>query len=86
VEARRFWRSGKLAGLTGLVHAVTLRGDEVDLHTEGGTRITYVIGDEGEAAILAATSFPTLNVNDGSIEYVDLRFRNKVYLKRVGEE
>lgn len=62
--------------------SVTLRGDEIDLHTKGDTRITYVIGREGDAATLAATSFPSLNVNDGSIEYIDLRFQNKVYLKR----
>jgi len=67
------------------IHSVTLRGDEIDLHTKVGTRITYVIGNEGQAAILASTSFPTLNLNDGSLEYVDLRFENKVYLKRKGE-
>lgn len=74
-----------MRGLGADIVSVTLRSDEIDLHTEGGTRITYVIGKEGEAAILAATSFPDLDVNDGSIEYVDLRFQNKVYLKRVGE-
>jgi len=74
-----------MRGLGADINSVTLRGDEVDLHTKAGTRITYVIGDEGEAAILAATTFPTLKLNDGSIDYIDLRFRNKVYLKRVGE-
>lgn len=74
-----------MRGLGADIASVTLRGDEVDLHTKAGTRITYVIGDEGEAAILAATSFPSLKLNDGSIEYIDLRFQNKVYLKRNGE-
>jgi hypothetical protein len=74
-----------MRGLSADIGSVTLRGDEVDLHTRAGTRITYVIGKEGEAAILAATSFPSLNLNNGSIEYVDLRFQNKVYLKRRGE-
>ena len=74
-----------MRGLGADIRSVTLRGDEVDLHTEAGTRITYVIGKEGEAAILAATSFPTLKLNDGSIEYIDLRFQNKVYLKRKGQ-
>lgn len=67
------------------IRSVTLRDDEIDLHTRAGTRITYVIGEEGQAAILASTAFPTINVNDGSIDYVDLRFDNKVYLKRTGE-
>jgi len=74
-----------MRGLGADIGSVTLRGDEVDLHTKAGTRITYVIGKEGEAAVLAATSFPNLELNDGSIEYIDLRFQNKVYLKRRGE-
>lgn len=74
-----------MRGLGADIGSVTLRGDEIDLHTKAGTRITYVIGKEGEAAILAATSFPTLKLNDGSIEYIDLRFQNKVYLKRKGQ-
>ncbi len=74
-----------MRGLGADIRSVTLRGDEIDLHTKAGTRITYVIGKEGEAAILAATSFPGLKLNDGSIEYVDLRFQNKIYVKRVGQ-
>lgn len=74
-----------MRGLGADISSVTLRGDEIDLHTNAGTRITYVIGKEGEAAILAATSFPSLKLNDGSIEYIDLRFQNKVYLKRKGQ-
>ncbi|HEX5774697.1 MAG TPA: hypothetical protein VFY28_01905 [Candidatus Paceibacterota bacterium] len=68
------------------IRSVTLRGDEIDLHTRAGTRITYVIGKEGQAAVLASTAFPTLDLNDDSIEYVDLRFENKVYLKRTDEQ
>lgn len=74
-----------MRGLNADIVSVTLRNDEIDLHTEGGTRITYVIGKEDLAATLAATTFPNLNLNDGSIQYVDLRFENKVYIKRVGE-
>lgn len=73
-----------IRGLNADIVSVTLRNDEIDLHTEGGTRITYVIGKEDAAATLAATAFPNLNLNDGSIEYIDLRFENKVYIKRVG--
>ncbi|MEK7099624.1 MAG: hypothetical protein AAB883_00590 [Patescibacteria group bacterium] len=64
------------------IRSVTLRGDEIDLHTKAGTRITYVIGKEGQAAMLAGTAFPSFKINDGSIEYVDLRFDNKIYIKR----
>jgi hypothetical protein len=64
---------------------VDMRGDEADLYTQAGTRITYVIGKEEEAAALAASGFPNLNLNDGSLLYVDLRFSGKVYFKKRGE-
>ncbi len=64
---------------------VAFRGDEADLYTSGGTRITYIVGKEKEAATLAASVFQTLSLNDGSVEYVDLRFESKVYLRKKGE-
>lgn len=68
------------------VASLDLRGDEADLFTRAGTRITYVLGHEAAAAQLAATAFPQLNLNDGSVLYVDLRFDGKVYFKKKGEE
>jgi|CXWL01.1.fsa_nt_gi hypothetical protein len=62
--------------------AVSIRGDEVDLFAESGTRITYVLGQEVQALKDARAALPTLNLMDGSLEYVDLRFDGKVYLKR----
>jgi hypothetical protein len=64
------------------VIAVEMRGDEADLYTEAGTRITYVTGREEQAAALAATSFPSLKLNDGSLLYVDLRFDSKIFFKK----
>ena len=64
---------------------LTLRDDEADFYTVSGTRITYVIGKEKEAAQLAATVFPKLMLGDGSIEYVDLRFESKVYIRKQGD-
>ncbi|MBU2103856.1 hypothetical protein KKD81_03155 [Patescibacteria group bacterium] len=64
------------------VVSVVIRGDEADLYTTANTRITYVLGQEQEAAITAASIFPQLNLNNGSIEYVDLRFSGKGYFKR----
>jgi len=66
------------------VVARVLRGDEADLDTQAGTRITYVLGQEAGAAQLAQSAFPSLNLNDGSLEYVDLRFNGKVYFKKTG--
>lgn len=67
------------------IDSFAVRGDEADLYTKAGTRITYVIGHEEQAATLAATAFPSLTLNDGSLSYIDLRFNGKAYFKRVGE-
>lgn len=67
------------------IASVDIRGDEADLYTNAGTRITYVLGREQAAANLAASSFATLNLNDGSLLYVDLRFPDKVYFKKRDE-
>lgn len=64
------------------VASVAIRGDEADLFVEPSTRITYVIGHEREAAKSAEAALKGLNVVDGSLEYIDLRFDGKVYLKR----
>jgi hypothetical protein len=64
---------------------LVLRGDEADLYTQEGTRITYVLGQEHDAAQLAESAFPSLSVGDGSLEYIDLRFEGKVYYKKVGD-
>lgn len=74
-----------LRTLNANIASLALRGDEADFYTIGGTRITYVIGREEATAALAASVFPTLSLNNGSVEYVDLRFEGKVYLRRQGE-
>jgi hypothetical protein len=63
---------------------VVIHGDEVDFYTQNNTRITYVLGREEMARQLAQSAFPALNVGDGSLEYIDLRFDGKVYFKRIG--
>ena len=73
-----------LKTLNANIAEVAFRGDEADLYTAGGTRITYIVGQEREAATLAASVFPTLSLNDGSVDYVDLRFESKVYLRKQG--
>jgi len=64
------------------IEAVQLRGDEADIYLTGGTRLTYVLGQEEKAAALAKAAFPQLDLSDGSIDYVDLRFDGKVYFKK----
>lgn len=64
------------------VASIAIRGDEADLFVLPSTRITYVIGKEEEAQKNAQAAFGSLSLTDGTIEYVDLRFEGKVYLKR----
>lgn len=71
-----------LKGLGAPVASAEIRGDEADIYTSGGTRITYVLGREAQAASLAATAFPTLDVQGSSLLYIDLRFTSKIYFKK----
>lgn len=64
------------------VSHVVLRDDEVDDILGSGTRITYVLGHERDAFTALVSARDTMNLADGSLEYVDLRFDGKVYLKK----
>lgn len=64
------------------VSHIVLRGDEVDDYLESGTRITYVLGREQEAFTALVSARDSLDLSDGSLDYVDLRFDGKVYIKR----
>ena len=76
----RFVKTVKSLGAP--VTSAQIRGDEADIYTVSGTRITYVLGREEQAASLAATSFPTLDVQGSSLLYIDLRFASKIYFKK----
>jgi hypothetical protein len=67
------------------VDTVTFRGDEADFVLISGTRITYVLGEEEQSITDLVSALPNLDLSTGLVEYVDLRFPGKVYLKRVGE-
>lgn len=82
-EALRFIKAIQTLGAN--VVSVSFRADEADIYTQAGTRITYVLGREQEAAGIAASVFPQLSLNDGSVSYVDLRFSGKAYFKRTNE-
>lgn len=63
------------------VARIVIRGDEVDQFLASGTRVTYVLGDEQNAYTALVSAKDQLNLADGSLEYVDLRFDGKVYSK-----
>ena len=62
---------------------VVIQGDEVSDVLENGTRITYVLGHEQDAFTALVSARDNFNLSDGSVDYVDLRFDGKVYVKRV---
>lgn len=66
------------------VATIAVRGDEVDDFLRSGTRITYVAGQEQDAFAALTSAKGDLNLADGSLEYVDLRFPGKVYFKKKG--
>jgi hypothetical protein len=72
----------ELATLGSPVTRVVLRGDEVDDYLASGTRVTYVLGNEQNAFTALVSAQGDLNLVDGSLEYVDLRFDRKMYLKK----
>ncbi|HEV7121328.1 MAG TPA: hypothetical protein VGN56_00720 [Candidatus Paceibacterota bacterium] len=80
-----------LRSLNAPVSALAITGDEGDFYLNGPTKILYVLGHEEQAAELAASALPKLNLTDGSIDYIDLRFVSapgqpgKVYVKRFGQ-
>lgn len=64
------------------VSAILIRGDEVDDRLESGTRIIYVLGGEQSAFSALSSAREQIDLADGSIEYVDLRFAGETYVKR----
>lgn len=83
----------QLSSFGATVSSVVFRGDEVDDYVASstpstksdlvlGTRITYVLGDEQNAFTALSSAQSNFNLTDGSIEYIDLRFDGKMYIKR----
>lgn len=75
----------QLGTLGSPVTSVVIRGDEADEYLKSGTRITYVLGNEQNAFTALMSARQDMNLADGSVDYVDLRFDGKVYLKKRGE-
>jgi cell division septal protein FtsQ len=60
---------------------------DVELYITGGLRV-LVLRQEDPSLVVRrlAAALSSLSPEGGVIEYVDMRFGNKVYVKRVGEE
>lgn len=72
----------KLSAFGPMVVSIVIHDGEVDEYLVNGTRITYVLGHEQDAFNALTSAHANLNLTSGSIEYVDLRFDGKVYLKK----
>lgn len=64
------------------VLAAYVHADEAELFVTEKTRIKYVLGREEEAIGNLDAALKDLSLLDGTVEYLDLRFDGKVYLKR----
>ncbi len=72
----------ELATFGSPVTQVIIRDGEVDNYLASGTRVMYVLVHEQDAFTALVSARDGLNLADGSIDYVDLRFDGKVYLKK----
>jgi len=72
----------QLGTLGSPVTTIVIHDGEVDEYVASGTRVTYVLGSEQNAFNALTSARNTFNLADGSIDYIDLRFDGKVYLKR----
>ncbi|MDP2655655.1 MAG: hypothetical protein Q8P17_03970 [bacterium] len=64
------------------VISVSIHDGEVDNILASGTRVTYVLGREQDAFTALVSARNNFNLADGSVDYLDLRFDGKVYLKK----
>jgi len=83
----------QLATFGSPVTTIAIHDGEVDMYLSSGlpstksdlvlgTRVTHVLGDEQNAFTALTSAKEKFNLADGSVDYVDLRFDGRVYLKR----
>lgn len=72
----------QLGTLGSPVTSVVIHDYEVDNYLASGTRVTYVLGYERDAFTALVSARDKFNLSDGSVDYIDLRFEGKMYLKK----
>jgi cell division septal protein FtsQ len=75
----------QISSLGSNVTKIVIQNGEVSDILSSGTRVTYVLGNEQNAFTALSSARDSFKLDDGSIEYIDLRFDGKVYLKRKGD-
>jgi len=65
------------------IHAIAIRDDEVDFFIAAtGARITYLLSDAQNAFAALVSAKGNIDLSDPALQYVDLRFPGKIYLKK----
>ncbi len=65
------------------IRAIVMRNDEVDFYIMAtGARITYLLNDAQNAYSAIVSAKGNLDLSDPTLQYVDLRFPGKIYLKK----
>ncbi len=72
----------QLASFGSPVTSISINDGEVDDILESGTRVSYVLGNEQNAFTALVSARDNFNLADGSVDYIDLRFDGKGYLKK----
>lgn len=72
----------QIGALGSPVTTIVIKESEVNDYLVSGTRITYVLGDEQAAYTSLASAKGNIDLVSGAVEYVDLRFDGKVYVKK----
>ncbi len=72
----------QLSTLGSAVDKIVVHDGEVDDYLSSGTRVTYILGNEQNAFTALVSASESLDLSQGNIDYVDLRFDGKVYVKK----
>lgn len=72
----------QLSALGATVTSIVIHDGEIDDLLTSGTRVMYVLGKESDAFTALKSAGTQVNLADGSLEYLDLRFPGKIYLKK----
>lgn len=65
--------------------SISIEAPEATIALKGGARINYILGKENEAYTALVSAKNQLALTSSELDYVDLRFSGKVYVKKKGD-
>ncbi len=75
----------QLASFGSPVVSVYLHDGEADDTLTSGSVVLYLLGQESQAFTALSSARAQFNLGDGSVQYADLRFPGKIYLKAAAK-